>query len=257
MTKQSELLLNRLNPGFDDEIRLKPGFDDEIRALETQFDIFRYMRRVVERYNMVAFLVVSLPDSSSAVLAKNSIITSLPPEFMAQFDRDLLLGDSPVMERMRKSAAPFSYDVDHKGFQRCDKEKAAIAEALIRKFRVPRGAYFPTHDLTGARGAVGIFGDRPVLELIEFMELHMISTLIYDRIAQIRAIDDKPREALSERELDCLNWTAAGKTSIEIAGIVGLSEHTVNHYLNRATKKLATVNRTQAVAKALRTGLIR
>jgi len=53
-----------------------------------------------------------------------------------------------------------------------------------------------------------------------------------------------------------LTWTAAGKTSAEIAEILGLSEHTVNHYLNKATKKLDTVNRTQAVAKALRVGLI-
>ena len=42
-----------------------------------------------------------------------------------------------------------------------------------------------------------------------------------------------------------------------IAEILTLSEHTVNHYLNRATKKLDTVNRTQAVAKALRIGLIK
>jgi len=31
----------------------------------------------------------------------------------------------------------------------------------------------------------------------------------------------------------------------------------VNHYLNRATRKLDTANRTQAVAKALRIGLIK
>ena len=43
----------------------------------------------------------------------------------------------------------------------------------------------------------------------------------------------------------------------EIAEILGLSEHTINHYLNRATKKLDAVNRTQAVAKALRLGLIK
>ena len=51
--------------------------------------------------------------------------------------------------------------------------------------------------------------------------------------------------------------TAAGKTSVEIAEILTLSEHTINHYLNRATKKLDAVNRTQAVAKALRLGLIK
>jgi LuxR family transcriptional regulator, quorum-sensing system regulator BjaR1 len=246
MTNQEDLNLNRL----------QPGFEDEIRTFETQFDIFRYMRRVVERYNMVAFLVVNLPNATSSALSQSSIITSLPPEFMSQFDRDMLMDNSPVVRQLRRSVAPFIYDVDHFPLRRDDKEKADIAAALIRRFRIPRGAYFPTHDITGVRGAVGILGDRPALDLRELMELHLISTLVYDRIAQIRAVDGKPKEALTDREIDCLNWTAAGKTSVEIAGIVGLSEHTVNHYLNRATKKLDTVNRTQAVAKALRTGLI-
>ena len=54
-----------------------------------------------------------------------------------------------------------------------------------------------------------------------------------------------------------LHWrTAAGKTSVEIAKILNLSEHTVNHYLNNATRKSGTVNRTQTVASALRNGWI-
>jgi len=40
------------------------------------------------------------------------------------------------------------------------------------------------------------------------------------------------------------------------AEILGLSEHTVNHYLNQVTRKLEAVNRTQAVVKAIRRGLI-
>ena len=47
-----------------------------------------------------------------------------------------------------------------------------------------------------------------------------------------------------------------GKTSSEIATIVGLSEHTVNHYLISSTKKLESSNRIHAVANALRHGLI-
>jgi DNA-binding CsgD family transcriptional regulator len=88
------------------------------------------------------------------------------------------------------------------------------------------------------------------------MELSMLSIHVFDRLYQISRTSQKPGEGLTEREIDCLNWTAAGKTSAEISEILGLSEHTVNHYLNRATRKLDTVNRTQAVAKALRTGII-
>ena len=77
----------------------------------------------------------------------------------------------------------------------------------------------------------------------------------------IRWCDGSEAEAnalvpLSGREIECLSWVSAGKTSIEISGILGLSEYTVNHYLNRATRKLEAVNRVQAVAKAIRAGLL-
>ena len=90
-----------------------------------------------------------------------------------------------------------------------------------------------------------------------FRQLTYLSIHVYNRLAEIRELDNRATDMLTEREIDCLNWTAAGKTSVEIAEILGLSEHTINHYLNRATKKLDTVNRTQAVAKALRLGLIK
>jgi DNA-binding CsgD family transcriptional regulator len=53
-----------------------------------------------------------------------------------------------------------------------------------------------------------------------------------------------------------LTWVARGKTSGEIAIILGLSERTVNFHCDQAMRRLDVVNRTQAVAKALADGLI-
>lgn len=61
---------------------------------------------------------------------------------------------------------------------------------------------------------------------------------------------------LSARQLECLTLGAAGKTSAEIAGILGLSTRTVDHYFEDACKRLGVRNRVQAVAKALSLGLI-
>lgn len=61
---------------------------------------------------------------------------------------------------------------------------------------------------------------------------------------------------LTPRESDCLRWCSQGKTNWEISRILGLSERTVEHYLSRANRKLGTVNRVQAVARALKHGLI-
>lgn len=65
-----------------------------------------------------------------------------------------------------------------------------------------------------------------------------------------------PSESLSDRELACLQLAGDGRISEEIAEKLGLSVHTVNAYLGSATIKLDSVNRIQAIAKAIRLGYI-
>jgi len=65
-----------------------------------------------------------------------------------------------------------------------------------------------------------------------------------------------PSESLSDREIGCLQMAGDGYISEEIAEKMGLSVHTVNAYLGAATTKLDSVNRIQAIAKAIRLGYI-
>lgn len=228
----------------------------EVATFKTQFDVFRMMKRLTEAYRARAFMVLNIPSATSMDISSNSIITNWPADLLASYDKVALLSDSPVIQRLRKSATPFTYDIEHVAKQRPERSMGESI-ALFERFNLHRGAYFPVHDATGARGAVSFAGDRPHFSLVEMMELTFIAVHVFNRLAEIRDLDNRATDTLSDREIDCLNWTAAGKTSVEIAEILGLSEHTINHYLNRATKKLDTVNRTQAVAKALRIGLIK
>ncbi|MBV7484551.1 helix-turn-helix domain-containing protein [Bordetella sp. BOR01] len=66
-------------------------------------------------------------------------------------------------------------------------------------------------------------------------------------------MQEKP---LSNRERDCLHWSALGKTSWETAIILGVSERTVNFHIGNACSKLGVYNRRAAVALALRQGLL-
>jgi DNA-binding CsgD family transcriptional regulator len=50
--------------------------------------------------------------------------------------------------------------------------------------------------------------------------------------------------------LECLTWSARGKTSPEIAAILGLSKRTVNFHVENACRKLNVATRTEAVARA-------
>ncbi|MEM8748791.1 MAG: helix-turn-helix transcriptional regulator [Pseudomonadota bacterium] len=67
---------------------------------------------------------------------------------------------------------------------------------------------------------------------------------------------EAPTPYLSKSEINCLLWSARGKTSFEISKILSLSEHTINHYFLALASKLSATNRTHAVAKALKLGII-
>ncbi|MGV8936191.1 MAG: helix-turn-helix transcriptional regulator [Allorhizobium sp.] len=228
----------------------------EVVGFKTQFDVFRFMKRLTVEYRSGVFMVLNLPSATSRDIASNSIITNWPADLLTGFDQGGLLPDSPILSKLRLSAAPFTYDLEHVLQQR-DPRSMALSRDLFQRFSLPRGAYFPVHDAEGNRGAVSFSGNREPFTAVEMMELSYVSLHVYNRLAEIRDLDNRSTAMLTDREIDCLNWTAAGKTSVEIAEILSLSEHTINHYLNRATKKLDTVNRTQAVAKALRLGLIK
>ena len=228
---------------------------DEIAGLKTQFDVFRFMKRVTEAYRCRAFMVVNLPSLTSFELQSNSVINNWPAELLTIYDQEGLLRNSPVLRRLRASTLPFAYDTATNTNR--DDSKVQISVSLFERFRMGRSVCLPAHEASGARGAVILSGDREAFTPEEIKDLCYIAIHVFDRLAEIRSLDIRIVDALTDREIDCLNWTAAGKTSAEIAEILTLSEHTVNHYLNRATKKLDTVNRTQAVAKALRVGLIK
>lgn len=61
---------------------------------------------------------------------------------------------------------------------------------------------------------------------------------------------------LTEREMECLSWISKGKTSDEIALIIGISRNTVNNYITSIMNKTATKSRAEAVAEAVRSELI-
>ena len=55
---------------------------------------------------------------------------------------------------------------------------------------------------------------------------------------------------LTEREVETLTWAARGKTSSEIAQILGLTKRTVDFHIDNARVKLNTTTRMHAAVKA-------
>lgn len=72
-------------------------------------------------------------------------------------------------------------------------------------------------------------------------------------------LEDQERgstDPLSERERECLLWVSEGKTTQEVAVILGVSANTVNKYIVSSIQKFGAGNRAMAIAVAIRAGVI-
>lgn len=61
---------------------------------------------------------------------------------------------------------------------------------------------------------------------------------------------------LTQRERQCLAWTAQGKTAADVAVLVAIAPRTVVFHLENARRKLGATSIAQCVAVALRRGLL-
>lgn len=59
---------------------------------------------------------------------------------------------------------------------------------------------------------------------------------------------------LTRREIEALQWAAEGASVEEIGVAMGIASETVKAHLDSARYKLQALNRTHAIAKALRAG---
>lgn len=61
---------------------------------------------------------------------------------------------------------------------------------------------------------------------------------------------------LTPREREVVIWSADGKTAGEIAGILAISERTVNFHFGNVIRKLKASNKTQAIVWAVTSGMV-
>ncbi len=83
------------------------------------------------------------------------------------------------------------------------------------------------------------------------IDFDVLAAIITARLAGVARTEVWPKLVeLNDREVETLTWAARGKTSSEIAQILGLTKRTVDFHIDNARAKLGSATRTEAVLKA-------
>ena len=107
----------------------------------------------------------------------------------------------------------------------------------------------------GARGIV--LKDAPLADLRRAIDTVLTGQTYLDPTLAALALADRPSgPTLTPREVDVLTLLAEGLSHEEIGARLDIGTETVRTHVRKATERLGAATRTQAVALALRRGLI-
>lgn len=190
-----------------------------------------------------------------------TVLTNFPLEWVTVYHARNYGTIDPIVATTLQSRLPKVWDLEWLPTER--KTAVGTFTRTALDFDVARGFSLPVF---GPDGDYGFFsfvsrtGEKEFHDLVKrhsealFMLAHHVHQLI--RQVESDADGEKPAVGLTDREREVLQWTAAGKTSVEIGVILTLSEKTVQYHLYNAMRKLDVYSKPQAVAKALVGGLI-
>lgn len=227
-------------------------------------------------YTTLAFFALTA-EAQCALVPSGSDITPLlasnyPEVYLCRYLRYRKYEIDPVLLLARQSLTPLVWEdiVDRMTLSeeqealRVDRRGAGLYGEVTCPVHGPREQAFAVcfaHSYPGEH-------DRAHLSELQVLAIHFYYA--YARVYQARAqsangpigLADSPpmgltaSRVLTNRERECLLWTARGKSASSISVILGLSENTINFYVKNAMRKLGTTNRVVAVVLAVRAGLI-
>jgi LuxR family transcriptional regulator, quorum-sensing system regulator BjaR1 len=213
-----------------------------VDALSTMFNSFGFE----------TLLLTGLPNPAQRVeqlvLAKR-----LPQEWFKLYTANQYFLVDPVARLCRRSVQPFEWS--EATYDPENEPRAAEVMQRAVDFRMSQGFLIPIHGLTGYEACVSLGGEHLDLNIRSKAAAHLIAIYGFNRIRQlIGPMTSSPR--LSRREREVLTWSSQGKSAWEIGEILNISQRTVEEHGAHACEKLGAMNRTHAVAIALRDRII-
>lgn len=239
-----------VSDSVDDAVFLRP--DMPASAMPTGPD--ERMEAMARSAGFQYYLLAAFPRGDRASFSANCLASNWPDELLSFYDGADLFYYCKLVNRIRRSIVPVFCDQAPFEATAANQENPALT-ALFRQRGLRSTFAFSLHDAELRQYIFAFSGERPKIGREEAMAMVFQSIEFLELFAKDHPTEQPP-ESLSSREIECLRWSAAGKSSDEIAIILNLSPHTVVGYLKSAMRKLDSVNRMQAIARAFRYRLL-
>jgi len=187
-------------------------------------------------------------------------ITTYPEEWTAHYIEKDYVATDPTINAVSGGLRPVLWEELESSPAMTRRGRKMLQEA--RSFGLRSGVTMPIHGPGNGYTVFGASFDRSEKDVAS--QWHEIRSALqlavlgaHDGALMLwRTASDELGVHLTDRERDCVLWTARGKTTFECATILGLSEDTVRFYLRAVMDKMGVHSKHHAVVKAITMNLI-
>lgn len=239
---------------FDDTLM----FISEIERAQTAESVCRQLLQISSQFGLTRLLagtVPHAPGASGPVKEQHVFLEGWPDGWIQRYFEKSYFDVDPVISRIRSDLTSFTWDEAPILNDNSADVRQMMGEAT--EFGISTGFAIPLITLEGEIASVSLAGERQELPPRAKGMLTLLSTYALGRAMQLRTRKSGVYRQLTGRETEAMRWAADGKTEWEISVIMSISEHTAAKHLNNARAKLGAANRVQAIANAIRWGIIR
>ncbi len=187
---------------------------------------------------------------SRTEIEARAAVQHFPSGWAARYvDRNYLPRD-PIVHRLHNDRNLFTWSESYASSPHSRDARLIGGEAA--EFGLTDGLVIPVSTLDLPIAALSFGGERDALSSDDQSALTFISHFAIGHWLGLRRPKSTTVGRLTPREFDCLLWAGDGKTDWEISVILGISRPTVVKHIASAREKLGAVNKTHAVATAMR-----
>ena len=197
-------------------------------------------------------------DRGVQIGGQYEFVGNSPTKYLQAAPAMVYAGRDPVLDRMKTSGTAFSYD---------QAMYIGAGTADLWDFQAPFGFG------TGIGVALHLHGRKHFMlgfdrnqplprkeeKLVQMLaSLQLVATYAQDAAVRLFAepASNESMPTLTQRQLEVLRWTLAGKSAWEVGQILGISQDTVGCHRRVSMRALETSSKHQAALKAVRLGLL-
>ena len=230
---------------------------DLLQALEQATTESQIMKELVPIAHALGFDYCAYGLSAPLPLTRPKIMifSNYPSAWQQQYKLKNYYCIDPTVQRAKRTVSPVIWS---------EEVFAATPEFWeeARSFGLVAGLAQPSIGVNGIGSLLTLARSGENVSAIEWeskaMEIMWLSQMALGALSHVALEKFLPETEihLSDREVEVLRWTGDGKTAGEVAGILGITERTVNFHISNAISKLRVNNKTVAVLRAAMLGIL-